>query len=55
MYVILFSREVLKYMTFGPEPSKVFSNSGCKRISPKVAAVMEQIRYGMGGNSFTSS
>lgn len=36
-------REVLKYMTFGPEPHKLFSNSGCKRISSKVAAVMEQV------------
>ncbi|XP_021934333.1 torsin-1B isoform X2 [Zootermopsis nevadensis] len=34
-------KEVLRYLTFGPEPHKLFSNSGCKRIIPKVAAVME--------------
>jgi len=53
--MILFSREVLNYMTYGPEPYKLFSNSGCKRISSKVAAVMEQILHGMDGNAFTSN
>jgi hypothetical protein len=41
-------------MTFGPEPHKLFSNSGCKRISSKVAAVMEQVFWGMDDNTPTS-
>jgi hypothetical protein len=48
-------REVLKYMTFGPEPQKLFSNSGCKRISSKVAALMEQSLRGMDDNTFTKN
>jgi hypothetical protein len=53
--MILFSREVLKYLTFGPEPHKLFSNSGCKRITSKVAAVMEQIRQDTDDNLRTSN
>lgn len=48
-------REVLKYLTFGPEPHKLFSNSGCKRITSKVAAVMEQIRQDTDDNLRTSN
>jgi len=45
--VFSFYREVLKWLTFGPEPHKLFSNSGCKRIIPKVGSVMEQILFDM--------
>jgi len=47
-------KEVLKYTTYGPESHKLFSNAGCKRISSKVAVLMEQIRHGMDDNAFTS-
>jgi hypothetical protein len=34
--------EVFKDVEFGPEPHKVFSTSGCKRISSKVATALER-------------
>ncbi|XP_049801106.1 torsin-1A-like isoform X1 [Schistocerca nitens] len=37
--------EVLEYLTYGPEEMKIFSNSGCKRVSQKVATVVEKKRY----------
>lgn len=37
--------EVLKIVTYGPKPESLFSTTGCKRLSQKVAALVEQKKY----------
>lgn len=37
MRMIFFFSEILEIIPFGPEPEKLFSNGGCKRISALVA------------------
>lgn len=36
--------EVLSHLTFGPEPHKLYSMAGCKRIDQKVAAIVERMQ-----------
>lgn len=38
-------REILKDLTFGPEPHNLYSNSGCKRIGSKVTALIYKLRF----------
>lgn len=36
-----FFSEMLRIITFGPEPEKLFSSSGCKRIKALVTIELE--------------
>nr|CAD7403714.1 unnamed protein product [Timema cristinae] len=37
--------EILKDVTFGPDEQQIFSNSGCKRLGPKVLTLIERLQY----------
>nr|CAD7449134.1 unnamed protein product [Timema bartmani] len=37
--------EIMKDVTFGPNKQRIFSNSGCKRLSHKVLTLIERLKY----------
>lgn len=43
MFLCLY-REVMEFVEYGPEDEKVYSLTGCKRLSQKVAMVIHQYR-----------
>jgi len=41
-----FHREVMKTMTFSPEPEGLFAHSGCKRVDQQVRVYINGKKYG---------